>query len=42
MKNLHGIAREMAIDEMLNKKELLEKAGREWALKMMPLSNCTK
>lgn len=32
MKNLHGIAREMAINEMLNKMELLEKAGREWGL----------
>jgi hypothetical protein len=32
MKNLHGITREIAIDEMPNKKELLEKAGREWGL----------
>ena len=32
MKNLHGYAREIAIDEMINKKELLEKAGREWGL----------
>jgi len=32
MKNLHGYARELAIDEMLNKAELLEKAGREWGL----------
>ena len=32
MKNLHGYAREIAIDEQLNKAELLEKAGREWGL----------
>ena len=32
MKNLHGYARELAIDEMLNKAELLEKAGKEWGL----------
>lgn len=32
MKNLHGIAREIAIDEMLDKKALLEKAGKEWGL----------
>ena len=32
MKNLHGYARELAIDEQLNKMELLEKAGREWGL----------
>lgn len=32
MKNLHGYAREIAIDEMLNKLELLEKAGHEWGL----------
>lgn len=32
MKNLHGIAREIAIDEMLDKKALLEKAGHEWGL----------
>lgn len=32
MKNLHGYARELAIDEMLNKQELLDKAGREWGL----------
>ena len=30
MKNLHGIAREVAIDEMLNRKALLDKAAREW------------
>lgn len=32
MKNLHGIAREIAIDEMLNKLDLLEKAGKSWGL----------
>lgn len=32
MKNLHGYAREITIDEMLNKAELLEQAGREWGL----------
>lgn len=32
MKNLHGYARELAIDEMLNKLDLLEQAGKEWGL----------
>lgn len=32
MKNLHGYARELAIDEQLNKLALLDKAGREWGL----------
>ena len=32
MKNLHGYARELAIDEQLNKLDLLDKAGREWGL----------
>lgn len=32
MKNLHGYARELAIDEQLNKAELLDKAGKEWGL----------
>ena len=32
MKNLHGIAREMLIDEMLNKRALLDIAAREWGL----------
>jgi len=32
MKNLHGYARDLAIDEQLNKKELLDKAGKEWGL----------
>lgn len=32
MKNLHGYAREHAIDEMLNKLDLLEQAGKEWGL----------
>ena len=30
MKKLHGIAREIAIDEQINKLELLEKAMHEW------------
>lgn len=41
MKNLHGYARELAIDEMLNKQELLDKAGREWAWRMTARWNCT-
>lgn len=32
MKNLHGYAREIATNEMIDKMELLEKAGREWGL----------
>ena len=32
MKNLHGYARELAIDEQLDKLALLDKAGREWGL----------
>ena len=32
MKNLHGYAREIAIDEMVNKEALLERAGTEWGL----------
>lgn len=30
MMNLHGIAREIAIDEQLNKTALLNKVAREW------------
>lgn len=30
MKKLHGLAREMAIDEQINKLELLEQVTREW------------
>lgn len=32
MKNVHGLAREIMIDEILNKMELLERAGSEWGL----------
>lgn len=32
MKKLHGYARELAIDEMLDKQALLDKAGQEWGL----------
>ena len=32
MKNLHGYARELAIDEMLDKLDLLGNAGQEWGL----------
>lgn len=32
MKNLHGYARERAIDEMINKLDLLEQADKEWGL----------
>ena len=32
MKNPHGIAREMLIDEMLNKAALVDKAVAEWGL----------
>lgn len=32
MKNLHGLARELAIDEAINKKALIEKATENWGL----------
>lgn len=32
MKNLHGYARELAIDEQLNKRELLDTACTSWGL----------
>ena len=32
MKNLHGYAREIAIDDQINKLDLLDKAGKEWGL----------
>ena len=41
MKNLHGYARERAIDEMINKLDLLDKAGKEWGLEDPVLLNST-
>lgn len=32
MKNFHGYARELAIDEMIDKRCLIDRACREWGL----------